>query len=257
MSENFIKVASKAVTTAFRNQSSNLLIGVGIAATIATAYFVAKETPEVQKTLEEKKEEKGEELTVTEKAVVYATGYRKSTASLALAIGAPVAAHLRDLDKIATYSAAYSMANDKLNSLNRKLEEELGPRKVQKIHDAINEEYVMTNPPTEGQIYNTGRGVSLCMDDLTGAYFYSDRDQIDKAVSKMRVMLAEDGLASKNDWLMFLGIEPVSDGDDTGWNRTNTPFDIEYTSCLTQDGRPCLVVCHAYNLPSPDFRNYY
>lgn len=257
MSGNFIQTASKAITTAFRNQSSNLLIGVGVAATIATAYFVAKETPEVNRTLEEKKEEKGEDLTVTEKAIIYATGYRKSAASLAVAVGAPIMAHIKDLDKIATYSAAYSMASDKFDKLNRKMEEELGVRKTQKIHDAINEEYVQSHPPVEGMIYNTGKGVSLCIDDLSGGYFYSDRDHIDKAVAQMRVMLAEDGYASKNDWFMFLGIEPTSDGDDTGWNRNNTPFDIEYTSCLTSDGRPCLVICHSYNLPNPDFRNYY
>lgn len=227
MSANVFKVAASAVSTAFKNQSSNLLIGAAIVGVGAVAYFAIKETPEVNEKLEKKKEEKGEELSIKEKAVIAVPGYRKTIITCVATVAAIAGAHKCDLNKVALYSSASAIANDRLDKLNSKMEEELGPKKSQKIRDAINEDYIRANPPVEANIINTGKGVSLIVDNLTGVYFYSDISAIERAVDRMDTLIAKNGEATKNEWLSLLGLDMVADGDYTGWNKSNTPFGVD------------------------------
>lgn len=256
MSGNFLKEGFKTLTTTLKDQSSTILTAIAVVGVGAVAYFAIKETPEVNKKLEETAEKKGEPLTIPEKAIIAVPGYKKTIAAAGGTIACMVGAQKQNLDKIAMYSGASVMFKDKLAELESKVEEKLGPKKVKEVREAMAEDYVMSYPPGEDNIVNTGRGVCLCMDDLTGTYFYSDKFAIERAVLKMRALITEDGSASKNQWLNLLYLDSVADGDFLGWNKYNNPFNIEYTSCITPDGRPCLVIQHVYNLPVPDYEQY-
>lgn len=260
MSANLFQVVAagcKAVaTTAKDNMSTILITGAAIGVGF-TAYFAIKETPAVNEKLEKAKEEKGEELDILEKAKIVIPGYAKTETTAVVTIGAMAVAHKADLNKIAAYSAAAGLANDKLTALNAKLEEELGEKKSRKIHDSVNEDYIQDHPPVEAHIINTGKGLSLCLDNLTGVYFYSDKMAIERAADKIKVVIAEQGYASKNDWLAFNNLDYVVDGDYTGWNKSNCPFSIQFTSCITSDGRPCLVIDHSDSLPTPQYESWY
>lgn len=260
MSGIIIKGGLKTIVSALKENSSTILSALAVIGVGATVYFAVEETPKVQSKLEAKEEEKGEPLTIVEKAAVVIPGYKKTAASAVGTVACIVGAQKQNLDKIAMYSASSMMFKDKLTELSDKIEEKVGPKKTREIMDAPAEDYVMSYPPADNNIINTGRGVSLCMDDLTGTYFYSDKVAIDRAVSKMRCIIAEDGCASKNQWLNLLYLDEVSDGDYSGWNNGKTKdfknpntFDIEFTSVVTPDGRPCLVVQHTYSLPIPDY----
>ncbi len=253
MSGNFLKEGIKTLTTTLKDQSSTILTTIAVVGVGAVAYFAIKETPEVNRKLEETAEKKGEPLTIPEKAIIVVPGYKKTIAAAGGTIACMVGAQKQNLDKIAMYSASSVMFKDKLTELGNKVEEKLGPKKTKELRESIAEDYVMSCPPGEDNIINTGRGVTLCMDNLTGTYFYSDRLAIERAVLKMRTILAEDGCTSKNQWLNLLYLDEVADGDYSGWNRTNTPFNVDLTSCLTPDGRPCLVIDHSSYLPDPDY----
>ena len=259
MSVDFIKAArsvGEMVVTAFSNQKSNLLVGMAMFGVGATAYFAATETPDVNEKLEEKKQQKGEELTIPEKAMIMVPGYRKTIATSVGTIGAIGLAHKCDLDKIALYSGAYKIANDKLNALNEKVEEELGPRKKQKLKDAIREDYVRANPPSENLIINTGKGVTLCIDTYSGRYFYSCAEAIKRAQAEAIVKFREQGYLSLNDWYDLIGLDCIKLGDDFGWSDNRDVFDIDFTSTLTDDNRPVLVV-EFYNDPIPGYKYRY
>lgn len=261
MSGLAIKESMKALVATVKDKSSTILtvgavIGVG-----AIVYFAITETPKVNAKLEEKEEDKGEPLTVLEKAVVIAPGYKGTALAAGATVACIIAAQKQNLDKIAMYSGASVMFKDKLDEVNKKLEEKLGPKKAKEVRESMADDYVMSYPPDEANIVNTGKGLTLCMDNLTGTYFYSDRMEIERAAMKLQLILAEDGMASKNCWLDLLHLDEVADGDMAGWNKHtryfkpkySNPFEIMITSCVAPDGRPCLVIDHSANLPIPDF----
>ena len=259
MSVDFVKAAKSVgttIVTAFSNQKSNLLVGAAMIGVGFVAYFAATETPEVNEKLEEKKQQKGEDLTVGEKAMIMVPGYRKTIATSAGTIAAIGLAHKCDLDKIALYSGAYKIANDKLNALNDKVEEELGVRKKQKIKDSIREDYVRKNPPSENLIINTGKGVTLCLDKYSGRYFYSDAEAIRRAQAEALVKFREQGFLSLNDWYDLIGLDCIPLGDGYGWADNRDIFDLDFTSTLTDDNRPVLVV-EFYTDPIPEYKYRY
>ena len=262
MSGLAIKESMKALVATVKDKSSTILtvgavIGVG-----AIVYFAITETPKVNAKLEEKEEDKGEPLTVLEKAAVIAPGYKGTALAAGATIACIVAAQKQNLDKIAMYSGASMMFKDKLDEVNKKLEDKLGPKKAKEIKESMADDYVMSYPPSEENIINTGKGLTLCVDNLTGGtYFYSDRMEIERAAMKMQLILAENGIASKNYWFDLLHLDEAVDGDASGWNKKtryfnpkySNPFDINITSCVAPDGRPCLVIDHSDSLPIPDF----
>ena len=261
MSGLAIKESMKALVATVKDKSSTILtvgavIGVG-----AIVYFAITETPKVNAKLEEKEEDKGEPLTVLEKAAVIAPGYKGTALAAGATVACIVAAQKQNLDKIAMYSGASMMFKDKLDEVNKKLEDKLGPKKAKELKESMADDYVMSYPPSEENIINTGKGLTLFVDNLTGVYFYSDRMEVERAAMKMKLILAKDGMASKNCWMDLLHLDEVVDGDKSGWNdRTRyfkpkyyNPFDIRITSCVSPDGRPCLVIDHSDNLPEPDF----
>jgi len=254
MSGNFLKEGIKTLSTTLKDQSSTILTAVAVVGVGVVAYFAIKETPKVNRKLEETAEKKGEPLTIPEKAIIVVPGYKKTIAAAGGTIACMVGAQKQNLDKIAMYSASSVMLRDKLNDIYDSIEKKASPKVAREIIDAPSEEYVLSCPPSEDNTINTGRGVSLCTDDLTaGTYFYSDKMAIERAFYKMKAIINEQGYASKNQWFDLLHIDSTADGDKTGWNSRSVPFDIEFTSIITPDGRPCLVIQHTYNLPDPDF----
>lgn len=94
----------------------------------------------------------------------------------------------------------------------------------------------------------------LCVDDLTGAYFYSTESYIEMAVLSMYSLIHDYGFVSKNKWLKLLNLAPVSDGDMVGWNNKNIPFDVVYSKRLLPNGKYCLVIIHENNPPKPNYK---
>lgn len=251
-----LAAVGNTVKTAFKNQSSNLLVASAVVGTVVLAYFVAEETPEVNEKLESAKKDKGEDLTTVEKAMIVVPGYRKSELAGAYVIFAIIAAHKCDLDKIAVYSSACGLANDRLEKLQKKVEDELGPNKTRKIKDSIREDYIRSNPPVDACIESTGKGTTLCCDAYSGRYFYSSPEAIRRAQADALVNFNFSGYLSLNDWYDLLRIDTVKLGDRLGWCNSRDIFDIEFTSTLTGDDRPVLVIEFAVD-PIPDYIDRY
>ena len=58
--------------------------------------------------------------------------------------------------------------------------------------------------------------------------------------------------ASHNDFYRLIGLPGTTYGEEVGW-RTDNMMDLEYSSHLAEDGRPCL--CIEYHVAP--VRNYY
>ena len=87
---------------------------------------------------------------------------------------------------------------------------------------------------------------------MSGRYFESDIDKLKKIQNELnRTMLQEDYI-SLNEFYHEIGLDDIPIGEDMGWNINNKYMELDFSSQLTDDGRPCLVVGH-YNPPQYNY----
>ena len=56
--------------------------------------------------------------------------------------------------------------------------------------------------------------------------------------------MIQDGYVALNDLYFLLGLKTIGLGDDLGWNVDRGLIDIYFSSQLTEDGKPCVVIGH-------------
>lgn len=128
--------------------------------------------------------------------------------------------------------------------------EKLGPKKFDEMKDEVAQNRLNMDPVSAHTIYDTGTGVWLCYDSLSGRYFRSSSDHIERAVNRFNnYILTHQAGKSYND--LFYEISPVfSDiefGKDVGWGYEKGVVDIRYSTHRADNGEPCLVL--EYRIP--------
>ena len=91
------------------------------------------------------------------------------------------------------------------------------------------------------------------MDGFSGRYFTSTMERIRKAQNDLNYKLLNEVYASLNDLYEYLDLAPIGAGDELGWT-TNHQLDLSFSSTLTEDGHPCLVI-NFRNEPMANYRN--
>lgn len=133
-----------------------------------------------------------------------------------------------------------------------KVIEAIGEKKEQGIRDSIDKDKVDKNPTKNSEIIITQKGNTLCFDPLSGRYFQSDIDIIRRAEIEMNRRLIHEMYVSLNDFYYEIGLKGTKIGSELGWNIDRGYVELNFSSQLTDDGRPCLVI--NYNLsPRSDF----
>ena len=130
----------------------------------------------------------------------------------------------------------------------------LGEKKEEELRGKIAQDYIDKNPPEERLIQDAEGGAVLCLDKLTGQYFYSDADTINRVINELNRLLNSDYHVSFNDYFIELGLNPCGIGDEWGWNLEDGDLiQPSFTTELTTDNRPVLVVDFIVG-PRPNFR---
>lgn len=262
MKNKIMETVNKVTEFADRN-SPALLTGATVAGVFATAWMAYKAGPKAHEIMErhksmpvpETKELKRAETKafIKEIAPVILPPIGMAIATSACAIGSNTVSSKR----IAVLSAAYSMSESALKDYQAKVTELFDEKKVQKVKEGLAKDKLDKNPIQPGQdIYITGDGDVLCMDQYSGRYFRSNAQKIGQVINELSADLQSDMYVSLNDFYEKLGLTQVPMGDDFGWNiddLAHGQLDIDITACLTPDKQPCLVV--TYDIyPREDFR---
>lgn len=136
----------------------------------------------------------------------------------------------------------YSLTETAFKEYQAKVTETLGSNKEHKIHDEIARDRVRANPVGVNEIIITGQGEMTCYDALTGRYFKADVEKIRQIVNEFNRNLMNDGFISLNEFYYELGLSDVKLGDLLGWDIDKGLIEAEFSSCLTEDNKPCLVM---------------
>lgn len=242
--------------------SPEILTGIGIAGMITTTFLAVRATPKALELIEDKKDELNnkqieerldkngdlrdyKEITKLKFPDLFKATWKcyvpaavTSVASIACLVGAS-SVHIK---RNAVLATAYQLSETALTEYKEKVIETIGEKKEEVIRDKVNKDRIEKNPVSKNNVIITDKGNTLCYDHMSGRYFKSDIDKINKAVNVINNRILHDFYASLNDLYSELGLYTVSLGDKLGWNSDMGLIEVEFSSQLADDGTPCLVM---------------
>lgn len=245
MKKSCIPKAAKTVWLAAKKHSPEILTGVGIAGMLTTVVLAVQATPKALRLIDEKKadipeEEKLPRIEVVKAAwKVYVPAVLTGILSTICLIGANSVNQRRN----AAIAAAYSLSESALKEYREKVIETIGERKEQTIRDDIAKDRITENPVRE--VIVSDRGSTLCYDSLSGRYFKSDIEKLRRIVNDLNRRMRDEMFISLNDFYCAVDnpdLGPTKLGDMLGWNIDKGYIDLNFSSQLTTDGIPCLVL---------------
>ena len=216
-----------------------ILVGLGVAGSIAATVFAVKATPKAIKLVEERKEKENKEhLTPLETIETTWKCYVPSAVILLTSAACTIGSCSMSTKRYAALTAAYKIAETTYNDYHEKVVETIGEEKNKEIKDS------------------TGRGAVLCLDSLSGRYFRSSSNAIIEAQNVINKKLNSDLYVSLNELYDELGLERTLLGDELGWPSSGILLDLSNFDSEIVGGEPVLVV--NYNrLPIYDYESLY
>lgn len=141
----------------------------------------------------------------------------------------------------AALASLYSLTKTSLEDYQEKVKERFGEKKEELVRGDVAQKKLDEKPVFNEYIIETGKGKSLCYDNLSGRYFRADLEVIRRIVNDLNHDLLGIMWVPLNDFYYALGLEGIKVGDDLGWT-VDELIDLKVTSKVTPDGEPCLVI---------------
>lgn len=219
-----------------------ILTGMGLAGMVTTIIFAVQATPKAEKII--KCEESQLERPLTKFETVKHTWkcYIPTAAMGVMSAACIIGGQTVSLRRNAALAGLYAFTDNTLKEYQDKVIETVGEKKNTDILDGMAKDIVDQNPVNELNVIRAG-GDHLCYDPLTGRYFRSDIETINRAVNNLNKCLIDDRYETLNDFYYLLGLPEVDSivGDDLGWN-TDKLLDLGFSSQLATNGEPCIVL---------------
>lgn len=280
MTKTKLPVWANRLAQAIKREQPAILTAVGIAGMLTTVVMAVKVTPKAVRLLDREKADRLENnigddnenidglIKIPDDKIrkygyyrlptkdtikivwrLYAPSAILCAASVACLIGSHAASTKRNM----ALAAAYTISESALKEYREQVIETVGEKKEREVSDAIAKKKIEGKPVSANEVVITKKGNVLCFDVLSGRYFRSDIDAIKRTVNELnRTMLGEMEI-SLNEFYSALGLSEIKLGDDLGWNVNRGLIDVLFSSQLSEDGEPCVVI--GYRIaPQYDYR---
>jgi hypothetical protein len=232
--------AVRTAKTVITANSPVLLVGTAVAGIVATGVLAAKGGYKARAILDEAEEEKGDELTVTEKVQLTWLCYAAPAITSASTIACVVGVHTIHNKRHAALAGLYAVTQGKLDDYREKAEELLGAKKTQDLNNAIAQKAVDKNPlKSDSEILIVSDGTELCYDDWSGRYFMGSVNKIEAALNEINRQLVNSGEVSLNTFYDHLGLTNITMGERFGWSGADR-IEGRFSPVQTTDGRPAV-----------------
>lgn len=242
LNKQMVKAGLKQLGKFVDSNSPVILTGMGLAGMITTVVFGIKATPKAEKII--KCEESQLERPLTKVEIVKHTWkcYIPTVAMGAASAACIIGGQSVSLRRNAALAGLYAFTDNTLKEYQDKVIETVGEKKNTDILDGMAKDIVDQNPVNELNVIRAG-GDHLCYDPLTGRYFRSDIELINRAVNNLNKCLIDDRYETLNDFYYLLGLPEVDSivGEDLGWN-TDKLLNLGFSSQLASNGEPCIVL---------------
>lgn len=243
MSKSNVLKLVNSTKNAMIKHSPEILTGLGITGMITTTVMAVRATPKALILLEEKKKEtETEKLTPVETVKAAWKPYIPATVTGTVSIACLIGASSVNARRNAVLATAYTLSETAFAEYKEKVIETVGEKKEQSIRDKVAKERIEKNPVKNHEVIVTQKGNTLCYDAISGRYFKSDIEKIRKVINELNYRMMDEMYVSLNDLYYDLGLRATSLGNDLGWNLNNGLIEVSFSSQLTEDEEPCLVI---------------
>jgi hypothetical protein len=158
-----------------------------------------------------------------------------------------ISANRVEANKTIAAQTAFAVSQRTLSEYRDKVIEEYGERKDQSIRDSIAEDRVKATAK-ESSLVISGPGNVLCCEMFTGRYFNSDMETLRKSQNELNARLLAHDYATFDDFYYMVGLSRTSSSSQIGWRSTKL-MELQFSTVLTEDGRPCLAFEYNYTEP--------
>lgn len=247
---NVKAMIKKASDVVYKN-SPYILTALGAVGVVSTAIFTGKASIKAKEVIEDIEagvyDDQRPVGKATPKEIVEHCWklYLPAVINGGLAIACIIFANNTNMKRQAAIATLYSISETNFKEYKDKVIETIGTTKEEKIHDEIVQDRLLKDPVDKKHILITGHGETLCYDMHSGRYFYSDIETIRRIINDLNHDLMGEMWIDLNSLYYALGIGGIKLGDYLGWT-TDELIEPIFTTKLTNEGRPCLVL--DYNL---------
>ena len=242
---HLVNLAMKSVN----KHSSDILLATGIASGLMSTILAVKATPKALMLIEEKKIQKRKETNcktnLSKPEIIKAAWkpYVPAIISGVAGVSCILGARYITTKQTAAVATAFKLTETAFNEYKDAVVEEIGSKKEEHVRERIARKHVEENPISEkNNIISTGKGKTLFFDEEFNNYFESDMQAVKKAVNDLNFQILNEDYASVNDLYYLLGIPPMKSGDSLGWSSAYGGCEMKYSSIITDDDRPCIVL---------------
>lgn len=253
-----IKPLLKSVKKVLTEHAPEILTGLGLVGMGSAVVMAVKATPKAQELVYDECEyEEVDKLSAKQTIKLVWKCYLPAGLTMLAAGSCIIFANKVSMNRQAALAAAYAMSEAAAKKYKDKVIEVLGENKEKReVHDAIHQDELDNHPVSKaGPIIAARGGETLCMDAWTGQYFRSDKDTIQRAINELNILIRNENEACLNDLYDILdakGLKNCKTGRSFGWNVDMGMVDPMFSSCLADDGTPCLVLDY-YTKPRADY----
>jgi len=234
------------------NNSPAILTALSVSGAITSVYLAAKGAFRASEIIRDAEDHRNEanavdgsdipEIDFRMKAELTWKVYIPAATCLAMTITATICANRVSERRAAAMASAYAFAEKSFKEYREKTLKKVGKGKEQAIRDEIAEDHVATNPPNPTVLALAAQqGSVLCRDKWSDRYFVSDMESIRKAVNDFNHELINSTHLSLTEFYHLIGLAPIGASDELGWD-SNDKLELNYTTALTKNNVPCLVI---------------
>lgn len=231
--------------------SGTILTVLSSSGVVSTALLAIRAKPKADDAMEDLENQYfPEEPPKAEIAKKLAVAYAPCVISAGLTIGMIVGLNHSHEKKRAALAGLYTASELALQEYQQKVKDVIGEKKELALRDEIAKDHICANPPMNREIIITEKGNTKVLDDWTGRYFKSDIATIRDTVNRINAYIVANMWVTLNEVYYELGLPPVKQGNDIGWNIDHMLELAPFSSQIAPDGDPCLVMTFA-NRPVP------
>lgn len=241
-----VKDIFDAVSGYTRKNATVLATGTAIATSFASLIVSAKAGANAHVKLEAYKAEhnlEDDDLVIKEKIKVTWRSYVPTAALFCLNTASIITLHKVGAQRTAAAMALYTASETAFSKYRTQVVQKLGEKKHEEVRSAVAQDSVLKSPPPQSIIIS-GEEV-MCYDSYSGHYFKGSREGIREAVNDFNLAVIHGAYASLTDFYDQVGIPASVMSDSVGWTADDL-LEVEFSSVISEDGKPCLAV---------DFRN--
>lgn len=232
-----------------KRHSPTILTCIAAIGVVATSVMAVRATPKAMLLINEKKKEKGEELTKLEVVVVAAPIYIPTILVGLSTISCVFGANMLNKRSQASLASAYAMLDQSYKQYRKAANSVYGEDADSKIKaEAAKEIYVSADGYSLYASDLDGSEKVLFYDDYSRRYFTSTMASVINAQYHINRNLELRGDVNLNEFYDFLGIDKIDCGDDIGWSMDYMCesgimwLDFENRLVKMEDGMECYII---------------